>query len=78
MLTFSMIPDKEKFLDMVAHSSGEVLLHLPDGSKCDLKRDRLARQLLRMLEPSQDGLQISLSNQRDTIAFIRYMQEAAL
>lgn len=78
MITVMMIPNAEKFLNVVANSCGKVLLHLPNGGQCDLKRDRFAKELLRTMRPGEEGLQISLSNPDDTLAFLRYMQEASL
>lgn len=78
MFTFLMIPNAERFLHIVERSCGEVLLHLPDGGRCDLKRDPVARQMLRTFRPGREGLQISLSDRSDAPAFFRYMQEAAL
>lgn len=77
MLTFMLLPNTEKFLQIVAHSRGDVLLHLADGSLCDLKHSHTARQLLRTLKPGEEGLCISLSNPDDIPAFLRYMQDAA-
>lgn len=78
MLTFTVLPDREKFLSLARHSRGAVLLHLPDGSVCDLRRDNTARQLLLTMAPGQGGLRVSLADRGDIPAFIRYMQEAAL
>lgn len=78
MFTVMMLPNAERFLELAARSCGEVLLHLPDGSLCDLKRDHTARQLLKTLRPGREGLQISLSDRGDAPAFLRYLQEAAL
>lgn len=76
MMTIFMIPDPEKFMKVVFQSRGEVLLHLPDGSCCDLKRSIVAGQLLRVMEPGREGLRISLTDQGDLPAFARYMSEA--
>ena len=78
MFTIMMLPSAERFLELTDQSCGEVLLHLPDGSLCDLKRNHTARQLLRTLRPGQGGLQISLSERSDAPAFLHYLQEAAL
>lgn len=78
MLTFMMIPNAENFFRIVEESRGEVTLCLPDGGRCDLKRDPTARQLVRTLRPGGEGLRVSLSDRGDTTAFFRYMQEAAL
>ena len=72
------MPNPEKFLSLVRQSCGNVLLHLPDGRQCDLKRDHTAQQMLRTMELSRDGLSISFSDPDDTPAFIKYMMEASL
>ena len=38
MLTFFLIPDTKRFLTLVNKSCGDVLLNLPDGTQCSLKR----------------------------------------
>ena len=73
MFKIRMLPDAENFLNVVQHSRGQVLLHLPDKTFCDLKRDNTARQMLRAMRPSQEGLCISLSDARDVPAFLDYM-----
>ncbi len=73
MFKIMMMPDAEDFLNVVEHSRGQVMLHLPDGTRCDLKRDHTARQLLRAMRPSRDGLCVSLSDARDAPAFLDYM-----
>lgn len=78
MRTFMMLPDTEGVLSLAQHSRGAVLLHLPDGGVCDLRRDNTARQLLRTLTPERDGLQTGLAGREDVPAFLRCMQGAAL
>ena len=78
MLTFMMIPDTEKFLEVASKSRGDIFLHLPDGSLCDLKHSHVAQQVLKAMEPGREGLKLSLSSGEDVPAFLRYMQEAAL
>lgn len=78
MMTFMMIPNAERFLRIVEGSRGEVALCLPDGGRCDLKRDPAARYLVRTLCPGGEGLRVSLSDRGDLPAFFRYMREAAL
>lgn len=73
MLKVMLMPDVEKFLSLVRQSRGDVVLHLPDGSQCDLKQDHLAQQMLRIMQPKRDGIAISLSNPDDTLAFMRYL-----
>lgn len=78
MLTFMMIPNAENFFRIVEGSRGEVALCLPEGGRCDLKRDPAARQLVRTLRPGGESLRVSLSDRGDMSAFFRYMREAAL
>lgn len=73
MFKIMMLPDTETFLHVVEHSRGQVLLHFPDNTCCDLKRDNTARQMLRVMAPRRDGLCISLSDARDVPAFLDYM-----
>lgn len=73
MFKIMMLPDAENFINVVEHSRGQVLLHLPDDSCCDLKRDNTARQMLRAMRPREEGLCISLSDARDVPAFLDYM-----
>ncbi len=73
MFQIMMLPDAEDFLSVVERSRGQVLLHLPDDSRCDLKRDHTACQLLRVMRPGKEGLSISLSDARDVPAFLDYM-----
>jgi len=77
MLKVMLIPDMEKFLEKVRNCRGEVLLHLPDGSTCDLKRDNTAAQMLKMLKNNENSLDISLTDPRDYPVFINFMMHAA-
>ena len=76
MLRMMMMPDKDRFLDIVDHSRGDVLLCLPDHTDCDLKTDPVARQMLRMLEPAAEGVTRRLTDPEDLPAYLRYMMEA--
>ena len=73
MFQIMMLPDADNFLKVVEGSYGQVLLHLPDDTRCDLKRDHTARQMLRAMRPGPEGLCISLSDARDVPAFLDYM-----
>lgn len=73
MLNIKHIADMDSFLNVVEHSRGEVMLHLPDDIQCDLKKDNTARQIIRAMRPRQDGLWISLSDPDDVPAFIDYL-----
>lgn len=63
----------EKFFRTVDQSTGEVLLHLADGSKYDLKHNHTIRQMLRSVTPGREGLTVSLANSGDIPAFISYL-----
>ena len=76
MLHMMSLPDRERFLNIVQHSRGEVLLRLPDGTDCDLKEDTGACQLLRLMELGAEGLSISLTDPKDLPLYLRYMMEA--
>ena len=53
-----------------------MMLHLPDGSRVDLRESHDTRQILQMTHPGRAGLHISLSDPEDTPDFIQYMMEA--
>lgn len=72
-----LMPDVERFLEIVESSAGSVFLHLPDDTCVDLKKDNTARQLLRLVTPGAEGLRFSLSESADVPAFIRYMTKNA-
>lgn len=77
MLKVMLIPDMEKFLEKVQNCRGDVLLHLPDGSVCNLKKDNTALQMLKMLKNNKNELDISLTDPRDYPVFLNYMMCAA-
>ena len=76
MLQILTLPDRERFLDIVDHSRGSVLLRLPDHTDCDLKTDPVARQMLRMLDPGTEGVALRLTDPGDLPAYLHYMMEA--
>lgn len=78
MLTFFLIPKTKQFLKLVHKSCGEVMLHMPDGSKHDLKHSGDAQQMLEAIKSKKAGVEISLSDHMDVKPFIRHMAEAAL
>lgn len=69
------LPNVDKFLNLVAQSRGDVLLQLPDGNLCDLRRDHTAREMLRILRPGREGISIHVSDPSDAPSFLRYMME---
>ena len=76
MLHMMSLPDRERFLNIVQHSRGEVLLRLPDGTDCDLKEDTGACQLLFSLELGPEGVSITLTDPKDLPRYLQYMMEA--
>jgi hypothetical protein len=77
MFKIRWIPNMDKFLTVVSQSEGDVMLQMPEGEACNLKTDHTARQLLRLVKPGKDGLDISLSNPKDFASFVQYMMEAS-
>jgi len=77
MLKIMLISDMEKFLDKVNECRGDVLLHLPDESTCNLKSDNTAAQLLRLLKLNGSELDITLTEPRDYAIMMGYMMQAA-
>ena len=72
-----LISDMEKFLEKVNNCHGDVLLHLPDDTVCNLKEDHTALQLLRMMKLNGKGLNISLTDVRDYPIMMNYLMNAA-
>ncbi len=77
MLKIMKINNVESFMEKVRDCQGEVNLHLPDGSVCDLKSDNTAAQILTMLHSIDHELDISLTDPRDCVPIMRFMMCAA-
>ena len=77
MLRIMLISDMEKFLEKVQSCNGDVLLHLPDDTVCNLKEDHTALQLLKMVQLNGEGLNLSLTDARDYAIMMNYMMNAA-
>ena len=77
MLKIMLISDMEKFLEKVNSCHGDVLLHLPDGTVCNLKEDHTALHMLRMMKLNGKGLNLSLTDVRDYPIMMNYMMNAA-
>lgn len=75
MLKIHKMPNAEKFISLVEESSGDVMLHTPDGSRFSLKENQTAKRMFRVMQPGQDGIFISFSNSEDVPAFLRYFIE---
>jgi len=77
MLKIMLISDMEKFLNKVNQCEGEVLLHLPDETLCDLKKDHTAVQMLKMMKENHSELDLTLTEPRDYAIMMGYMMQAA-
>ena len=77
MIKIMLISNTEDFLEKVQNCHGDVLLHLPDGTTCNLKNDHTALQILKLLHSSNEALNISLTDVRDYGPIISYMMDAA-
>ena len=77
MLKILLIPNTDRFLEKVNSCSSDVVLHLPDQSTCSLKNDRIAAQMLRMMDVNKNGLTLSLTNPSDYSIMLNYMVNAA-
>ena len=77
MIKIMLISNMEKFLEKVQKCYGDVMLHLPDGSVCNLKTDHTAMQILTMLHSSNRELTLSLTDIRDYAIIMEYMMHAA-
>jgi len=77
MLKILLLPNADTFLEKVNSCAGDVVLHLPDQSTCSLKNDRIAAQMLRMMDVNKNGLTLSLTNPSDYSIMLNYMVNAA-
>ena len=76
MLQMMMLPDRERFLNIVDHSRGGVRLRLPDGTDCDRKADPRTRELLGLMELVAEGISISLKDPKYLILYLRDIMES--
>lgn len=72
MIKMMRIKNIESFLQLTDESRGDVTMHLPDGSECDLKRNTTAREMLRAFGVRNE-LNITLSDKHDLPMFLYYM-----
>lgn len=63
----------EKFISMVEGCRGHIYLELPNQTFCDLKQNKDALQLLRMVNPKEFWLDFFLTDARDSYDFMSYM-----
>ena len=68
--------DKTRFMKQAAASRGSVILHLDNGSTCDLKKDDEASAIFQTMDAPKKGFSISVSDPADVTGFLRYMLEA--
>ena len=77
MIKIMLISNMEKFLEKIQKCHGDVLLHLPDDTVCNLKEDHTALQMLRMMKLNGKGLNISLTDVRAYPIMMNYLMNAA-
>ena len=77
MFHVKIVPDMEKFLNVVECSKGDVFLHFPGEGKLNLKERLDTRQISRMMRARKEGFHVSLSDGADFPAFLRYMLDSA-
>lgn len=77
MIRLMYIQNMEKFTEALGKCQGNVLLHLPDNTTCDLKSNPAAAQVLKLLPTGYNDLRLSFSDSHDSSVFMRYMMVAA-
>ena len=68
--------DKNRFMKQVAASRGSIILHLDNGTTCDLKKDREASAIFQTMDAPKKGFSISVADPSDIHGFLTYMLEA--
>lgn len=76
MINLNSLIITEKFYKILDQCKGSVLLPLPDGTVCDLRKDSTALQILKMADLSQKPVNIQISSSQDFSLFLTYMLEA--
>ena len=77
MIKIMLIPDMDKFIEKVENCSGDVMLSLPDGSECNLKTDRAALQVVKMLHSDNEELSLRLTDPADCVSIMNFMMQPA-
>jgi len=77
MLKILNLSNPTRFLNIVNHSRGQVLLRLPDQGCIDLKQAPIAQQMLRLMGGKPVELDLDLTDKTDTSAFLKFMLEQA-
>lgn len=67
------IKNTEKFIQLVKNSRGHVFLELPDETLCDLKQNKEALQMIRMINPGELWLDLFLTDSQDSYNFMAYL-----
>ncbi len=76
-LNLKQIPNAERLEKVIKESKGSVLLKLPNNEIYNLKEEQMGTELLKVLVPGEDGLDIRVSEGEDFIQFVSYMVNAA-
>ncbi|MBP3410610.1 MAG: hypothetical protein J6J78_10605 [Clostridia bacterium] len=77
MIKIMLISNMEKFIEKIQKCQGDVMLHLPDGTECNLKTDHTALQMIKMLHSANEELDIRLTDPRDYVLMMSFMMSAA-
>ncbi len=67
------IKNTDKFIKMVENCRGCVFLQLPNEMFCDLKQNKEALQIIRMINPNEFWLDLFLTDAQDSYTFMAYM-----
>ena len=76
-LNLKQIPNADKLEKVIKESKGSVLLKLPNNEMYDLKEEQMGTQLLKVLVPGTEGLDIRVSEGEDFVQFVSYMVNVA-
>ena len=63
--------DKNRFMKQVAASRGSVILHLDNGSTCDLKKDNEASAIFQTMDAPKKGFIITAKRDSPALAHLR-------
>lgn len=77
MIRFMYIPNMKKFTTALEKCHGDVFLHLPDNTTCNLKSNPAAIKVLQMLPSGCANVCLSFADSRDSSAFMQYLVNAA-
>lgn len=75
MIRLNKINNIDNFLNLTTEMRGDVLIDMPDGSKCSLRENNTARQMLRMMPVENAELCVTLSDKHDLPVVLRFLME---